>query len=168
MSAEPGSPPPVYTRKSIPAWVRRVSGWVWGVIALIIGTTIAGLVLLIVESPSSPKARIAVVCEGPRSMKPGEVVILTYTISSSVARDVGLGAGLYDEAGDDHSTGFGDVDSLRIEKSPRNIAKRQFEIPAKLSAGRYEVQAEIWPANEVGVDPANTFAEGQCGSLTVR
>lgn len=105
-------------------------------------------------------------CDAPSRITRGETITLTYTIVASDAIEVGLGAGLYDTAGSDQSTGFGDVDQYHLA-SGRNRVNRPFRVPSTLPSGAYELVAEVWPANKIGADGVETLAGGHCGTVTV-
>jgi hypothetical protein len=110
---------------------------------------------------------LTVECDAPSRLLPGTLVTLAYNIESRSAIDVGLGAGLYDKAGVDRSTGIGDRDSLPLQVGPNRLT-RPFEVPRGLPAGRYELDAEIWPANKVGADGVETLADSPCAFVTIR
>jgi hypothetical protein len=122
------------------------------------------------ESPSTSSSgplKLAVRCTIDRSqLRAGVTMQLTYTINSTRQINVGLGAGVYDQTGNDHSTGFGDIDSIPLTPG-RNVKERPLQIPGSLPPGRYEVDAEIWPPNKVGADGSNTLADGTCGYFNV-
>lgn len=88
-------------------------------------------------------------------------VQLTYHIDSSTPRQVGLGAGLYDEQGNDHSNGDGDVSSATIQQG-QSSPSRAVIIPANLPPGKYELDAEIWPPNEIGQNNINELVDATC------
>jgi hypothetical protein len=73
-----------------------------------------------------------------------------------------LGAGLYDEKGNDHSNGDGDVSSFTL-KQGNSSPSRPVTIPAHLPPGKYELDAEIWPANAVGQNGINDLTDATCG-----
>ena len=101
-----------------------------------------------------------------RSPHPGMTVKMIYNISMNQGDVVGLGAGIYDSSGNDHSTGYGDIDSIQLS-SGQITESRPVSIPSRLSSGRYEIDAEIWPRNEVGRNGANTIADATCGYFSV-
>jgi hypothetical protein len=102
-----------------------------------------------------------------RSPHPGMTVKMTYNISINQGDVVGLGAGIYDNSGNDHSTGYGDIDSIQLSAG-QITESRPVPIPSRLSSGRYEIDAEIWPRNEVGRNEANTIADATCGYFSVQ
>jgi hypothetical protein len=106
-------------------------------------------------------------CTISGSLRPGQTIQMTYHFDSSAARPVGLGAGLYDNVGNDHSTGTGDIGNYEMAAG-RTTKSRPVPIPAHLPPGRYELDAELWPPNEVGRNGAQTIAAATCGYLTVR
>jgi hypothetical protein len=79
---------------------------------------------------------------------------------------VGLSAGLYDEEGNDRSNGDGDISSYTLEEGNSNPS-RPVTIPRHLPAGRYEIDAEIWPANEIGQNGINDLTDARCAYFTV-
>jgi hypothetical protein len=91
---------------------------------------------------------------------------MTYEINSNEPVKAGLGAALYDNQGNDHSTGYGDIDSALIPAGQSNRS-RPVQFPSNLPAGRYEMDAEIWPDNEVGKNGANTLADATCAFFKV-
>jgi hypothetical protein len=113
-----------------------------------------------------PTAVIRVKCSISQQLRPGITVQLTYDIESSHGLTVGLGAGLYDNVGTDHSTGYGDLDSVPLAIG-KNTETRPVLIPGSLPPGRYELDAEIWPQNKVGTNGANTLAEATCAYFDV-
>ena len=100
------------------------------------------------------------------SLRPGMTVQLTYHIHASSATTVGLGAGLYDSQGNDHSTGTGDIDSIAIPAGA-SIESRPVPIPAGLPPSTYELDAEIWPPNEIGDTGVNDYADATCTLFAV-
>jgi hypothetical protein len=101
-----------------------------------------------------------------KQLRPGATVQLTYHVDSPVARQVGLGAGLYDHQDNDHSNGDGDVSSIMIQQGQSSLS-RPVTIPANLPPGKYELDAEIWPANEIGQDNVNDLTDTPCASFNV-
>jgi len=110
------------------------------------------------------QASVMVECKAPTQMRPGQTVTLTYEIVADKSMRVGLGAGFRDEAGQDQSTGTGDVDDLMVSAG-RTTRTRIFPIPTGLAPGIYELTAEIWRPNQIG--RGETLAEGLCGFMTV-
>jgi hypothetical protein len=88
-------------------------------------------------------------------------VQLTYHIGAPSTRQVGLGAGLYDEQGTDRSNGDGDVSDVTLQQG-QSSPSRPVAIPANLPAGKYELDAEIWPPNEIGKNHVNDFIDAPC------
>lgn len=115
---------------------------------------------------TSGPVRISVTCEAPPRIRPGELIGLTYSIDATAAVDVGLGAGLYDEQGTDHSTGTGDVDNLPVAAGFKRVS-RPFKVPADLKPGSYELTAEVWPANKIGDEGVETLADSHCALVTI-
>jgi hypothetical protein len=101
-----------------------------------------------------------------KQLRPGMIVQLTYHVNSPVARQVGLGAGLYDEQGTDHSNGDGDVSSITLQQG-WNSPSRSVTIPTDLPPGQYELDAEIWPANEIGQNGVNDLVDATCTYFNV-
>jgi hypothetical protein len=93
-------------------------------------------------------------------------VQLTYYVNSPVTRQVGLGAGLYAEQGKDDSNGDGDVDSIVLQQGWSSLS-RPVTIPTSLRPGQYELDAEIWPANEIGQNGVNDLADATCTYFNV-
>ncbi|HEX8860563.1 MAG TPA: hypothetical protein VGC06_16020 [Actinomycetes bacterium] len=112
------------------------------------------------------KAALTVACALPEHVSPGETITLVYGIDAPKPMHVGLGAGVYDGKGHDHSTGLGDVDDLALAAGATHQT-RPVEIPDSLPSGRYEVAIELWPANQIGEDGADTLADRPCGSFEV-
>lgn len=112
--------------------------------------------------PASITAR----CSISQSLKPGVTLQLTYQISTSSAVLAGLGAGLCDNQGNDHSNGRYDRDAFPLTAGSHTYT-RLVAIPASLPPGRYELDAEIWPPNHVGQNGYNTWADATCGYMTV-
>jgi hypothetical protein len=92
---------------------------------------------------------------------------MTYNMTLNHGDTVGLGAGIYDESGNDHSTGDGDIGSIYLPPGP-DTKSRPVPIPGNLPPGTYEIDAEIWPPNEVGQNGANTLADATCAYFSVR
>jgi hypothetical protein len=63
-----------------------------------------------------------------------------------------------------YSTGTGDLDVFDLSAG-NTIKDRSVPIPANLPAGTYELAAEIWPSNKIGV--ANDLTDATCSSLGV-
>lgn len=131
-----------------------------------IGVTIGAYFLLSAVFVHHPT--IGLGCKlSTEALKPGATFQMTYEIHSNEAVAVGLGAALYDNQGTDHSTGYGDIDSTLLPIG-QSSESRPVLIPSGLPAGRYEVDAEIWPNNEVGQNGANTLADATCAFFNVR
>jgi hypothetical protein len=117
------------------------------------------------SSPLTPQ--ITLTCTlGRTQIRPGATIELTYNVNSTTTRQVGLGAGLYDEQGNDHSNGDGDISSFTLKQGSGNPS-RPVTIPAKLPPGRYELDAEIWPANQIGQNGINDFVDAACARFAV-
>jgi hypothetical protein len=115
--------------------------------------------------PTSPDLNLR--CSlNTRSLHSGITVTMTYNVILNRADMVGLGAAIYDNSGNDHSTGYGDVDSIQLP-SGQSKNSRPLPIPSNLPPGRYEIDAEIWPPDEVGQNGANTIADAPCAYFTV-
>jgi hypothetical protein len=140
-----------------------------GRLALVAGTVSLVLLLvigLVIGHVFAAPVATSVGCSFTGTMKPGQTVQMTYHFDSSAARQVGLGAGLYNNAGIDNSTGTGDISDYQL--SPGKTAKtRPVPIPAHLKPGRYELDAELWPPNEVGQNGVQTITTATCGYMTV-
>jgi len=101
-----------------------------------------------------------------QSLRPGITVIMTYHITLNQEDAVGLGAAIYDNSGNDHSTGRGDINTIILP--PGQLTKsRRVPIPSNLSSGRYEIDAEVWPPNEVGKNGVNTVTGATCAHFSV-
>jgi hypothetical protein len=122
--------------------------------------------IVAVRARRSPPERVTVECDAPSRLRPGKVVTLAYDIKSDAAVDVGLGAALYDENEVDHARGTGDRDSVHLQRG-HNRVTRPFMIPVGLPVGTYELDAEIWPANKIGDNGVETFADSPCGFVTI-
>lgn len=101
-----------------------------------------------------------------KKLEPGVTVQLTYKAYSPVTRQVGLGAGLYDEQGNDHSNGDGDVSVFTLKQGQSNPS-RPVTIPTNLPPGKYELDAEIWPANKIGQNGVNDIIDATCANFDV-
>lgn len=149
-------------RRLIP--VSRVGRIIEGVAIAVVGALIA---LAIVEWwPWNATTHVTVECRAPSRLPPGKLVRLAYDIKAQAAIDVGLGAGFYDENGEDYSRGTGDRDTLRLERGHTRVT-RPFVVPLDLPAGIYELDAEIWPANKIGDDGVETLADNPCAFVTI-
>jgi hypothetical protein len=115
---------------------------------------------------SPPSLNISVTCKLPGPVREGQQTSAAYTITSNQSVKVGLGAAVYDSAGTDHSNGDGDVDEYRLVAGTQTVT-RDLVLPSGLPADRYEVDAEIWPANEIGADNAEALADSPCGNFNV-
>lgn len=114
----------------------------------------------------TPRPSVAVTCTAPTNLRPGRTVTLVYNISATKPVKVGLGAGLYDPDGSDYSDGSGDVDEYALGAG-RVTASRPFTVPTGLDRGRYELVAEIWPANNIGAEGVDTLADQPCGYIDI-
>lgn len=122
---------------------------------------------VVTESPAPPPAPgISVTCQLPGDLEPGQQTKATYTITSDRSVEVGLGLAVYDSGGTDHSSGDGDMDGFRLSVGTRSVSRDVF-LPAGLDAGRYEIDAEIWPSGKIGAGGAEVLAEARCGYLSV-
>ncbi len=115
---------------------------------------------------TAPKLSVTLTCSAPANLRPGQTIMLAYSIEATRPVKVGLGAGLYDSGGDDHSTGDGDVDEYALAVG-HQTPSRPFIVPSNLPRGRYELVAEIWPANKIGAEGANTIAEHTCAYVSI-
>lgn len=109
---------------------------------------------------------VSISCDFNSSPHPDAKIELAYHINSADAIRVALGAGIYDSQGNDHSTGFGDIDNIEAARG-RSTKTRPVLIPADLPRGTYELDAEIWPANKIGQNGTNDITDARCGFLTV-
>lgn len=96
----------------------------------------------------------------------GQRVTLTYTIDSPKQQRVGLGAGVR-RGNTDYSNGDGDMDSVSLKVGRQTISRPLF-IPDHAPSGRYEINGEIWPENQVGQDGVDTLADQPCDTVTIR
>jgi hypothetical protein len=117
-------------------------------------------------SVPSPSRSLSVRCKLDRPPRQGATIRLTYRFTSSEDMRVGLGAGLYDDEGNDQSTGYGDRDSVEIPTGASS-ATRRFLVPGDLSPGHYELNGEIWPENRVGAEGAEVLQEATCANFAV-
>lgn len=123
-------------------------------------------------SISLPALAVSATCElsgfGKQEVaSPGSKVAVSYTLVANTADNVGVGAGVYgSDRSRDYSNGDGDVDDLRIA-SGTNSLTRLVSIPSDIGPGDYEIDVEIWPANKIGADGADTYADAVCGSVSV-
>jgi hypothetical protein len=118
-----------------------------------------------IPSPSQ-KLNISVACKIPRAVHEGERITAIYSITSNRSVKVGLGAGVYDSGGNDHSTGTGDEDGYQLTVGSQAVT-RIIVLPTGLSADQYEIDAEIWPNGDIGATRANVLAEATCGFFNV-
>jgi hypothetical protein len=96
----------------------------------------------------------------------GQQTTATYKITSNQAIKVGLGAGVYDSGGTDHSNGTGDMDGYQLVVGTETVT-RELVLPSGLSADQYEIDAEIWPNSAIGANGVNVLAEATCGFFKV-
>jgi hypothetical protein len=116
---------------------------------------------------SSPGHPITLNCSlSTGRIRVGMTLKLTYHVYLPAAREVGLGVGLYDEQGNDSSNGDGDVGSIALQPG-LNSPSRLVTIPASLPAGKYELDAEVWPPNEIGQNGVNDLVDTQCATFVV-
>lgn len=118
-------------------------------------------------TPVKPLAKdeVTVDCRlQPARPRPGQVAILTYAIEAVRDGTVALGAGVYDEAGEDQSEGTGDQDRY-VARHGRHLVSRPMVVPAGLRAGRFEIVAELWPPDDIG--QGDSIAEANCAVITV-
>lgn len=113
---------------------------------------------------TSSALNISVTCALPGQPHEGQTTTATYTITSNQSVKVGIGAGVYDSQGNDQSNGDGDIDAYQLVAGTQTVT-RDLVLPSSLAAGRYEIDAEIWPANEIGADGVDTLADAVCGSF---
>lgn len=118
-------------------------------------------------SPSvTPSLNISVTCQLPGNLQQGQQTKATYTITSNQSIKAGLGLGVYDSGGTDYSNGDGDMDGYQLSTGTQSVSRDVF-LPTGLDAGRYEIDAEIWPNGKIGADGVEVLAEGHCGYLNV-
>ncbi len=118
------------------------------------------------SSVPSPSRSLSVRCRLDRPPRRGATIQLTYRFASSEDMRVGLGAGLYDDEGNDQSTGYGDRDSVEIPTGT-STATRPVLVPGDLSPGHYELNGEIWPENRVSAAGAEVLQEAACANFAV-
>jgi hypothetical protein len=150
------------TQRSTGAMVAAIGGLLVG-IAAVVGVLIPVFTSVFRETP---RPNVAVTCNLPTDLRPGRTVTLVYNINATQPVKVGLGAGLYDTNGSDYSDGTGDVDEYALGAG-RVTASRPFTVPTGLDSGRYELVAEIWPANQIGAEGVNTLADQPCGYIDI-
>jgi len=157
-------------KRKLPDRIGEWAGSWTKVLYALTGMAVAGVAFWTVVWPHLPhhhQLEITATCSlGHGRIVPGITTMLTYTIGSNQAATVGLGAGIYNNLGNDESTGYGDVASFPL-KAGNNTYSRPVYIPSSLGSGRYEVDGEIWPANEVGAPGANTYAGPTCAWFSV-
>jgi hypothetical protein len=153
-------------RQRIASWTRQKVAGAALSLGVLSGLIVYGvLYLALVPSPQLTVTASCEVLSG--KLVPGVITRITYHINANESFQAGLGAGLYDNAGHDHSTGYGDIDDLTVPKGLTS-ASRPVLLPQNLPAGYYEITGEIWPANEIGQNGINTYADPTCGYFTVR
>lgn len=156
----------VAIRQRIASWTRKKVAGAALSLGVISGLIVYGvLYLALAPSPQLTVTASCAVVSG--QLVPGAIIRITYHINDNESFQAGLGAGLYDNAGHDHSTGYGDIDDLTLPKGLTS-ASRPVLLPQNLPAGYYEVTGEIWPANEIGQNGIGTYADPTCGYFTVR
>jgi hypothetical protein len=158
-------------RKRLDPIRQRIANWTHTMmigVALSLGLLSAGVVFgLYALLAPSPQLTVTVSCAVVSGqLVPGAIVQITYHINANESFPAGLGAGVYDNAGNDHSTGYGDQPDLMISKGQTSISRPVLLSP-KLPAGYYEITGEIWPPNEIGTNGKNTIADRTCGYFTV-
>jgi hypothetical protein len=160
-------------RKRLDAVRRRIENWTrqkMAGVALSLGV-VSGLIVYGVLYPvlaPSPQLTVTASCAVVSGkLVPGAIIRITYHINANESFSAGLGAGVYDNAGNDHSTGFGDLSDVALPKGPSSIS-RPVLLPPKLPASYYEITGEIWPPNEIGTNGKSTIADPTCGYFTVR
>jgi hypothetical protein len=116
-------------------------------------------------SPSQ-KLNMSVACRIPAGVHEGEQITAVYTITSNRSVKVGLGAGVYDSGGTDHSNGTGDEDGYQLAVGTQTVT-RILVLPSGLSPDQYEIDAEIWPNGKIGAPGVSTLAETTCGFFKV-
>ena len=98
-------------------------------------------------------------------VQPGAVIEMTYvlTVVDGTTR-VGFGAGVYDDAGYDHSNGDDDRWDEPVQHGT-NTLTRFVILRDDLPIGNYTLAGEVWRAGKIGIgDPR---AEGECGEALV-
>lgn len=155
----------------------------WNSAGWLAATALAGVLIVVVvfglvgtalssglnRSPlgTAKPASITVRCSlSQRILRPGLTLQMTYHISSSSPVLAGLGAGLYDNQGNDHSNGRYDRNAAPLMAGAHTYT-RLVVMPAHLPPGRYELDAEVWPPNHVGQNGFNTWTNATCAYMTV-
>jgi hypothetical protein len=118
------------------------------------------------SSPPIKQLNLSVSCRVPSGVHEGEQITVVYAITSNKSVKVGLGAGVYDSGGTDHSTGTGDEDRYQLAAGTPTVT-RIIALPSGLSSGQYEIDAEIWPSGEIGASRVNVLTEATCGFFKV-
>jgi hypothetical protein len=95
----------------------------------------------------------------------GGQVSLTYTIDATKAGTVGLGAGIYDDAGDpvEHDD-TGDRNSLSLHAGEQQYT-RKLILPDHLPRGTYDIAGEVYPTGKVG--KGETLTDETCTKMPV-
>lgn len=103
-----------------------------------------------------------------RRISRGLAFDVTYRVKATRSGLVGLGAGVYDEAGVDYARGDGDV-SQHVLPAGDAIINRSVVVADSAPMGRYEVVAELWPADKIGQEGVEVLLRGEatCGTVTV-
>ena len=152
-------------RHRIASWTRQKMAGAALSLGVLSGLIVYGVLYLAVPSP---EPTVSASCQiTATKLVPGAIIRITYHISSSQAFQVGLGAGLYDNNGNDHSSGYGDISNFTLPKG-RTSVSRPVLLPPNLPVGYYEITGEIWPANEISGNGINTYADPTCGYFTLR
>jgi hypothetical protein len=142
-----------------------IAATIAGIGALLIAFFVSSPLVLGGHSGGSP-VRVSLICTLSKPPRSGAIIILTYHMSLQTAGVVGLSAGIYSKSGNDYSTGYGDISGIQLLKG-LVTESRPLLIPPNLPAGTYEIDAEIWPANEVGENGVNTIADTTCAFFSV-
>ncbi|WP_433081339.1 hypothetical protein ACQP1P_45810 [Dactylosporangium sp. CA-052675] len=123
------------------------------------------------DTPASPSAfptpgqgvSIAVTCALITQPGDDRNFRVSVNIVSRQPATVGVGVSLYDDSGEDLSTGAGDIDSLNIGagETPLLLQPRAPQILRR----RVEVRVELWPPNKIGQEGARLLGEAVCGVI---
>jgi hypothetical protein len=156
MSVNP--PAPVPQEAGFPLWLRVLGGIGGAAVAITVALIGAGKVDLPWAGDDGPGVK-SVRCEV--RMDRGVPVEVTYSIKTSRQIAVGLGVGIYDEEGVDHSKGFGDRAYVPLEEGDTAIS-RPIKVPTDYKVGTCEVVAEVWAGNKIGESGVDTLGEATC------
>jgi hypothetical protein len=91
-------------------------------------------------------------------------VTLVYTITSRAEGRADLGAEVYDDNGDRHADGFGDLNSHLLRVGTQ-VIRRPVHLPPELASGDYEVSGEVWPDGKTGT--GETITDATCATFSV-